>query len=111
MSHTYTLLLLLMAAILEAGGDALVRWALKTSALPARTAFFALGGIVLFLYGYVVNTPPWDFGRSLGVYVACFFVVAQLIAWLVFKQPPSPGVLVGGAFVVMGGTIMTAWSS
>lgn len=25
------------------------------------------GAVVLFLYGWAVNTPPWDLGRLLGV--------------------------------------------
>jgi small multidrug resistance family-3 protein len=58
-----------------------------------------------------VNAPPWDFGRLLGIYVVFFFVIAQLISWLVFNQPPSRGVWVGGAFVVLGGVIISVWSN
>ena len=53
------------------------------------------------------DRASWDFGRLLGVYVVFFFVVAQLISWLVFHQPPSTAVLVGGAFIVVGGAVMT----
>jgi small multidrug resistance family-3 protein len=84
------LLVLFLAAILEAGGDALVRSGLRAPTLPIRLALFALGGLVLFSYGYVVNAPPWDFGRLLGIYVVFFFVIAQLISWLVFSQPAEP---------------------
>ena len=111
MPRTVTLLVLFVAACLEAGGDALVRSGLKAPALPVRVGFFALGGVVLFLYGYVVNTPPWDFGRLLGIYVVFFFVVAQLISWLFFGQAPSDSDLLGGAFIVTGGAIMSAWSN
>jgi small multidrug resistance family-3 protein len=110
-THTATLLVLLAAAILEAGGDALVRSGLHAPALPTRVALMAAGGLVLFLYGYVVNTPPWDFGRLLGIYVVFFFVVAQLISWWGFGQPPSRAVLAGGAFVIAGGVIMSVWSN
>ena len=106
-----SLLLLLIAAVLEAGGDALVRSGLKAPALAARLAFFAMGGAVLFSYGYVVNVPAWDFGRLLGIYVVFFFVIAQLISWLFFGQPPSRAVWIGGVFVVAGGVIMSAWSN
>jgi drug/metabolite transporter superfamily protein YnfA len=109
MSHATALLVLFLAAILEAGGDALVRSGLRAPTYPIRLALFALGALVLFSYGYVVNTPAWDFGRLLGIYVVFFFVVAQMISWLVFSQPPSAGVLLGGAFVVIGGVIMSAW--
>jgi small multidrug resistance family-3 protein len=107
MTHATTLAILLVAALLEAGGDALVRCGLLAPTRPVRFVFFALGGLVLLCYGYVVNTTTWDFGRALGVYVVFFFVVAQFISWLVFDQPPSRTVLVGGAFLVVGGAIMS----
>ena len=44
----------------------------------SRALFWAAGALVLFTYGYVVNAPPWDFGRLLGIYVVFFFVVAQV---------------------------------
>ena len=68
---------------------------------------FAAGALVLFSYGYVVNAPSWDFGRLLGIYVVFFFVVAQLISWIVFHQRPSVGVLIGGAFIIIGGVIIS----
>jgi drug/metabolite transporter superfamily protein YnfA len=111
MSSVSTLCILFLAAVLEAGGDALVRSGLKAPALSIRFGFFVIGGLVLFSYGYVVNTPTWDFGRLLGVYVVFFFIVAQIISWLVFDQAPSRGVLLGGAFVVAGGVIMSAWAT
>jgi drug/metabolite transporter superfamily protein YnfA len=111
MSQVMALCVLFLAALLEAGGDALVRSGLEAPTLPVRLGFFTVGGLVLFSYGYVVNTPTWDFGRLLGIYVVFFFVVAQFISWLTFNQAPSRGVLIGGAFVVAGGVIMSAWSN
>jgi drug/metabolite transporter superfamily protein YnfA len=102
-----TLVLLFTAALLEAGGDALVRMGLHGSTIIIRATFFVAGGLVLFTYGYVVNTPAWDFGRLLGTYVVFFFVVAQVISWIVFHQRPSTAVLVGGAFIVAGGIIIS----
>ena len=110
MSHMTALFVLFLAAILEAGGDALVRAGLRAPTLPVRLTLLALGGLVLFSYGYVVNAPRWDFGRLLGVYVVFFFVTAQLLSWLVFGQPPSRAVVLGGAFVIVGGVIMSAWA-
>ena len=69
-----TILLLFVAALLEAGGDALIRSGLHSSTIIARTSFFLVGAIVLFSYGYVVNAPPWDFGPLLGVHVVFFFI-------------------------------------
>ena len=100
-------LLLLVAAVLEAGGDALMRGALHApSGSSRKTLLFLAGAVVLFAYGYVVNAPSWDFGRLLGIYVVFFFVVAQLIGWLVFHQTPAPAVLYGGALIVAGGVII-----
>ena len=107
MKPATTLLVLFTAAVLEAGGDALVRSGLHASSIAIKSMFFIAGGLVLFSYGWVVNAPPWDFGRLLGIYVVFFFVVAQLISWLVFSQRPGAGVLVGGLFVVVGGVIMS----
>jgi hypothetical protein len=45
----------------------------------------------------------------LGVYVALFFVAAQVISYFVFDQSPTLPVLVGGAFILVGGIIMTFW--
>jgi small multidrug resistance family-3 protein len=69
--------------------------------------FFLLGALVLFAYGYVVNAPPWDFGRLLGVYVVFFFIAAQLISLFVFHTRPSVATLIGGAFIVIGGLIIS----
>jgi hypothetical protein len=107
MSKSLILLVLLLAAVLEAGGDALVRVGLRSSAAGPRVLFFLAGGAVLFLYGWTVNTPPWDFGRLLGLYVVFFFLIAQVISWLVFHQRPSVAVMVGGAFIAVVGLIIS----
>jgi len=106
MSRTTTILILLLAAILEAGGDALVRYGLHRSSALARGALFLVGAVVLFAYGFTVNSPPWDFGRLLGLYVVFFFVVAQVLSWTIFHQPPSSPVMAGGALIILGGAII-----
>jgi len=88
MSVISAYLLLLLAAILEAGGDALVRVGLHQPNIATRAALFTCGGLVLFAYGLAVNAPPWDFGRLLGVYVTLFFVVAQVINLVFFRCSP-----------------------
>lgn len=105
--YSLAMLVLLCAACLEAGGDALMRVGLRSSTHIRAALFFLLGGLVLTFYGYTVNAPPWDFGRLLGVYVAFFFVMAQLISWLGFGQKPTPMVLVGGALIVIGGCVVS----
>jgi hypothetical protein len=38
--------------------------------------------------------------------VVLFFLTAQAISWLAFKQIPSLAVLVGGLFILTGGIII-----
>jgi small multidrug resistance family-3 protein len=105
--YNFAMGILLCAAFLEAGGDALMRMGLRSPTHMRAALFFVLGGLVLTFYGYAVNAPPWDFGRLLGVYVAFFFVVAQLISWLGFGQKPTPMILLGGALIVIGGCVVS----
>ena len=110
MSGSVAFIVLAIAALLEAGGDAVVRTGLHSkSAMAMRVGIIVLGGLVLTAYGIVVNAPPWDFGRLLGVYVTLFFVAAQIINLVFFHVQPGLPVLVGGAFVIFGGLLMTVW--
>jgi small multidrug resistance family-3 protein len=110
MNTTSALLVLFLAALLEAGGDALVRSGLH-SAAAKKVSLMVLGGLVLFCYGYAVNAPAWDFGRLLGIYVVFFFLVAQAINFFAFGQKPTPGILIGGALIVLGGLVISLWRS
>ncbi len=107
MSRPVALTVLFVAALLEASGDAFVRKALHASGAGVRLAYFVVGALTLFAYGYVVNRPPWEFGRLLGIYIVLFFVVAQAMSWLMFSQQPTTPVMIGGACVIAGGIIMT----
>src|SRR5580692_7037064 len=100
MNRSTAVFLLFVAAALEAGGDALVRAGLRSATLGTRAALFALGAVALFAYGWTVNAPPWDFGRVLGLYIVFFFVLAQLMSWLLFGHPPSRAGLFGGLLIV-----------
>jgi drug/metabolite transporter superfamily protein YnfA len=111
MSLPLSLLILFVAALLEAGGDAIVRNGLKAPTSFSRIGFFLVGALVLFAYGYVVNAPPWDFGKLLGVYVVFFFIAAQLISFFLFHTRPSLSTLIGGAFIVVGGVIISIGNS
>ena len=106
MSKAVQLGILLLAAIFEAGGDAILRKALHLPTGLARILAFAAGAVVLFLYGLTVNAPSWDFGRLLGIYVVFFFVIAQVLSWAVFNQPPTPATWLGGALIVAGGAVL-----
>ena len=95
------LFILIVAAALEVGGDALVR-----IGLGGRAAAIAAGGVTLFAYGVLVNKSGLDFNRLMGVYIAIFFVVSQVIAFLMFKQVPDDRILLGGGFIVAGGLLI-----
>ena len=96
-----TLAILIVAAALEVGGDALVRIGLRGPAY-----WLAAGGIVLFAYGVLVNQSGVDFNRLMGIYIAIFFVVSQAISFLFFKQIPDDRILLGGGFIVTGGLVI-----
>ena len=51
-------LLLPLAALLEAGGDAVIRRGLHGRSL----VLLAVGAAILFAYGVLVNTAPWAVG-------------------------------------------------
>lgn len=102
-------LLLTVAAFLEVFGDACFQSAMYQSAGAKRVGWLIAGTVVLVLYSLFVNLPKWDFGRLLGVYVVLFFVAAQIVAKVRFQQSPTPPVYIGGAFIVLGGAVMTFW--
>ena len=102
-------LTLVLAAALEAGGDALMRGGLHGHTLVGRVGLFAAAALALFTYGVVVNAPPWDFGKLLGIYVTLFFVVTQVINLVFFGQRPDPPILIGGAMIIGGGLVIAFW--
>ncbi len=101
--------LLVIATLLEASGDAIVRKAIYAHAGGARWGLFVAGGAMLLGYGTFLNLTPLDFGRVIGLYLATLFIVWQVINFAAFRTLPSLPVLVGGALVVAGGAIVTWW--
>ena len=93
--------ILVLAAALEVGGDALVR-----IGLGGRSYLIAAGGITLLVYGILVNKSGLDFNRLMGIYIAIFFLVSQVISFVVFKQVPDDRLLVGGGFIVTAGLVI-----
>jgi small multidrug resistance family-3 protein len=100
---------LVIAASLEVFGDSFFQSGLYRSSGTMRLLWFVLGVGVLGLYGLFVNLPQWDFGKLLGVYVALFFVVAQVVAKVRFQQTPTVSIWVGGGLIVAGGLVITFW--
>ena len=96
-----TFLVMAAAALLEVGGDAAMR-----TGLAGRAWGYLLGAGLLAGYGLLVNQPGLGFGRTLGLYIALFFVVSQTLAWLAWGERPTPGLLAGGALIVAGGLVI-----
>lgn len=103
--------ILVTAAYLEVQGDACFQSGLYHSYGAKRIGWFAAGTVVLVCYSLFLNSSKVDFGKLLGMYVVLFFLVAQVVAKLQFHQSPSKPVYVGGAFVVVGGLIMSLWKA
>lgn len=109
MNQGKAIFILICAAVLEAGGDAVIRAGLHGASAGRRLALYACGAAVLFAYGYTVNAPPWTFGRLLGLYVVFFFVIAQIISALAFGQLPTRPLLIGGVMIVAGGVVISVF--
>jgi small multidrug resistance family-3 protein len=102
-------LFVLAATVLEAAGDAIVRIALHHPSLAARIGLFLVGFMLLALYGTSLNLAPLEFATVTGIYVATLFLVFQVVNAIFFRVLPTPAVLVGGAFIVTGGVIVSVW--
>lgn len=101
MAHL-TWIMFAAAAILEVGGDALIRKGLRESGWAA----IAGGCATLAVYGVLVNLVKWDFSKLLGVYVAFFAVVSVLWGLLIFREVVPTSTWLGLAFIVVGGLVI-----
>jgi small multidrug resistance family-3 protein len=90
------------AAVLEVGGNALMR-----RGMEAHSWMLAAGAVSLAVYGLILNRGGLacglDFGRLMGSYIAVFFVVSQIIATILYRQPPAMRTIAGGALIIVGG--------
>jgi hypothetical protein len=75
----------------------------------ARERCSLAGGGLLFGYGLMLNLAPLEFGRVFGLYIATRFVMWQVIL-LPFGHCSTFPILVGGAFIVAGGMIVSFWN-
>jgi len=97
-----TWLIFVTAALLEVGGDAVMRKGLRGSSIM----FIGLGFLILGCYGLVVNLVKWDFARLLGVYVAVFAVISILFGHFIFQEETAISTWVGLLVIVLGGLII-----
>jgi small multidrug resistance family-3 protein len=100
---------LIVATTLEAFGDAIVRMGLNRHSFAPRILLFLAGAVLLFGYGLSLNLAPLEFGRVVGLYIATLFVVWQIINFVVFRSLPTLPILLGGALIIAGGSVVTYW--
>jgi len=96
-----TLIVLALAAAAEVLGDLGMRLG-----LGGRPWGYLFGALLLSGYGLLVNQPALDFGKTLGLYIAIFFVVSQVVAFCANGERPAPALLIGGALIVAGGLVI-----
>lgn len=101
--------ILSIAAALEVFADSWFNSGLHRSSGSARLLSVAAGILLLAAYGLLLNIPRWNFGKLIGIYVALFFVVAQIVARLRFHETPTRPILLGGLLILSGGLIITFW--
>lgn len=111
LQNIHPLVFLVIATTLEVSGDAIVRVAIYKYAGLARVALMLAGAALLVGYGSALNLAPLEFGPVVGLYIAILFVVWQVINLIAFRIVPSLPILVGGALVIVGGSIITFWKS
>jgi small multidrug resistance family-3 protein len=104
-----SVVLLLVATVLEVSGDAVVRTALYNHIGLGRAGLFLAGAILLLGYGTFLNLAPLEFGQVVGLYLATLFVVWQVINFIAFRTLPTLPIIVGGLLVMAGGAIITFW--
>jgi hypothetical protein len=100
---------ILIATIFEVIGDAIIRTSIYNHTGWTRIGFMLIGSILLFGYGSSLNLAPVEFGQVVGLYIATLFVVWQVINFFAFRTLPSLPIIVGGIFIIIGGTIVTFW--
>ena len=93
---------LLVAAVLEVGGDAVIRRGLRGGGL----ALVVAGAVVLGGYGIVVNLVPWEFSKLLGVYVGVFAAVSVLYGRVAFGESVPVSTWFGLVLIVAGGLVI-----
>ena len=86
------------AALLEVGGDAVIRRGLR----GGKPGFVIAGFVTLGCYGLLVNSIKWNFSKAFGAYVGFFALASVLTGWMVFREHVSPSTWVGLALVMAG---------
>jgi len=95
-------LVLILAALFEVGGDALIRVGLRGKAYLLIT----LGFCVLGSYGVVLNQIAIDFSKLLGAYVGLFAAVSVLFGRFLFHEAIPTSTWLGLSVVLLGSAVI-----
>jgi small multidrug resistance family-3 protein len=95
-------LILIVAAVLEVAGDAVIRKGLRAGGVVLVVAGF----LVLGSYGVVVNMVKVDFSRLLGAYVGVFAAVSVLAGWVIFGDRVAGTTWAGLGIILVGSAVI-----
>lgn len=101
-----SILLFLLAGLLEIGGGYLVWQWLREG---RGWVYGATGGLVLFLYGVVPTLQPAHFGRVYAAYGGVFVVLSILWGWRIDRIRPDTGDVVGALLCLAGVGVIMYW--
>jgi small multidrug resistance family-3 protein len=102
---------LVVSTVAESFGDATIRIGLFERTGAARLATILGGGVLLLIYGLMLNVAPLPFARIVGFYIATLFLIWQLTNFVMFRTVPNAPILVGGALIVAGGLVVSFWKA
>jgi drug/metabolite transporter superfamily protein YnfA len=102
LSKSIQIVVLVLAALFEVGGDALIRAGLRGKGY----LFIGLGFAVLGSYGLVLNQIPIDFSKLLGAYVGLFALVSILFGKFLFSEAIPVSTWLGLGVVLLGSAII-----
>jgi small multidrug resistance family-3 protein len=95
-------ILFVIGALLEVGGDAVIRSGLR----GGGTILILVGFAVLGSYGLIVNRVECDFSKLFGVYVCVFALVSVLFGKFVFRENIPGTTWLGLGVILLGGLII-----
>jgi len=101
-SKSIQILVLVLAALFEVGGDALIRAGLRGKG----SLLIGLGFAVLGSYGLVLNQVPIDFSKLLGAYVGLFALVSILFGKFLFTEAIPVSTWLGLGIVLLGSAVI-----
>ena len=106
MSMAVQVAMMIVAALFEVGGDALIRRGITGGGI----ALIVVGFVVLGTYGVVVNLIGLDFSKLLGAYVGWFALVSVLFGRFVFGDRTPISLWVGLVLVLAGSLVIQTGS-